>query len=279
MSDREQRGATRKLVRGPRVTQPKPPDVLGVDGSSPAETEPILLLTNDDGWDAPGIAALHRAARELGDCRVIAPTGPVSGCGHRVTTHGPITVSRPAADRIAVSGTPADCVRLALHHLAPEARWVLSGINAGGNLGSDVHHSGTVAAVREGVLHGVPGIALSQYLIRGRAVDWERAAGWARDVIGRLMARPWVPGTYWNVNFPHVAPGDHDPEVVFCALDPSPLPLVFDVQADLAVYAGNYQARARRPGSDVDVCFGGRIAVTLLHASVEGLEEQGAGMP
>ena len=76
-----------------------------------------------------------RQPRDLGACRVIAPTGPYSGCGHRVTTHGPITVSRPAAGRIAVSGTPADCVRLALHHLAPDAKWVLSGINTGGNLG------------------------------------------------------------------------------------------------------------------------------------------------
>jgi 5'-nucleotidase len=226
-----------------------------------------LLLTNDDGWDAPGLAALQRAARELGDCRVIAPTGPHSGCGHRVTTHGPITVSRPAADRIAVAGTPADCVRLALHHLAPRVKWVIAGINAGGNLGADIHHSGTVAAVREGVLHGVPGIALSHYLARGRPVDWERASKWAQAVLSRLMARPWVNGTFWNVNFPHLTPEEPDPEVVFCPLDPSPLPLVFQVSADEAVYAGDYQARARRRGSDVDVCFGGRIALTLVRAS------------
>jgi 5'-nucleotidase len=255
------------LTRSTTVMEPEPTEMVAVAGSSSVATEPALLLTNDDGWDAPGLAALFRAAQNLGDCRVIAPNGPLSGCGHRVTTHGPITVTRPAADRIAVSGTPADCVRLALHHLAPQVRWVFSGINAGGNLGADVHHSGTVAAVREGVLHGVPGIALSQYLARGRPVDWERAAGWAHDVIRRLMARPWVTGTFWNVNFPQLAANDRDPEVVFCPLDPSPLPLKFHVEADQAVYAGDYQARARRPGSDVDVCFGGRIAVTLVPAS------------
>jgi 5'-nucleotidase len=228
---------------------------------------PTLLLTNDDGWDAPGLEALREAAAVLGRCRVIAPSSPLSGCGHRVTTHGPITVTQPAADKLAVAGTPADCVRLALHHLAPELDWVLAGINAGGNLGTDIHHSGTVAAVREGVLHGVPGIALSHYRAGGRPVDWCRAARWAREVVCRLMAQPWEAGTFWNVNFPHLSPEDREPEVVFCPLDPSPLPLYYHVAADQSVYAGDYQTRVRRPGCDVDVCFGGHIAVSLIRLS------------
>jgi 5'-nucleotidase len=223
-----------------------------------------LLLTNDDGWDAPGLEALRQAAADLGQCRVIAPSGPLSGCGHRVTTHGPISITRPAPDILAVGGTPADCVRLALHHLAPELSWVLAGINSGGNLGTDVHHSGTVAAVREGALHGVPGIALSQYIARGAAVDWTRSARWARDVVRRLMAQPREAGTFWNVNFPHLKPEDREPEVVFCPLDPSHLPLDYRVEAGQAAYAGDYQTRVRRPGCDVDVCFGGRIAVTRI---------------
>jgi 5'-nucleotidase len=229
-----------------------------------SHVERALLLTNDDGWDAPGLEALREGMLELGRCRVIAPLSPLSGCGHRVTTHGPIAATRLGPDRLAVAGTPADCVRLALHHLAPDIDWVLSGINAGGNLGADVHHSGTVAAVREGVLHGLPGIALSHYLARGRAVDWSRAARWARAVVSRLVAEPWERGTFWNVNFPHLAPEDREPEVVFCPLDPSPLPLYYHVEGDQAVYAGDYQSRLRRPGSDVDVCFGGQIAVTLI---------------
>ena len=126
------------------------------------ETIPTFLLTNDDGWDAPGLEALHAAAASLGPCRIVAPRGPYSGCGHRVTTHEPIAVCRGPEGQHIVDGTPADCVRLALHHLAPDARWLLSGINPGGNLGTDVYHSGTVAAVREGVLHGMPGIAISR---------------------------------------------------------------------------------------------------------------------
>src|SRR5262245_53768028 len=125
-----------------------------------------LLLTNDDGIDAPGLRALLAAAQPLGEPVVVAPARAHSGCSHRVTTDGPFRVAaRP--DGFAVEGTPADCVRVALHDVAPDIAWVLSGINAGGNLGADVYHSGTVAAVREAVLHGLPGVALSQYRKRG----------------------------------------------------------------------------------------------------------------
>jgi 5'-nucleotidase len=229
-----------------------------------SDSRPTLLLTNDDGWDAPGLEALRQGAEGLGRCRIAAPSKPSSGCGHQVTTHAPIKVTRLDDDRMTIAGTPADCVRLALHHLAPEASWVLSGINAGGNLGIDIHHSGTVAAVREGVIHGLPGIALSQYTVRSRAIDWPRAARWTSEVLRQLMALPWEAGTFWNVNFPHLAPEEPDPEVVFCPLDSSPLPLNYRVEADQAVYAGDYQRRARKPGTDIDVCFGGRIAVTVI---------------
>src|SRR5262245_38460098 len=108
-----------------------------------------LLLTNDDGIDAPGIQALVQAAQALGEPVVVAPMQAHSGCSHRVTTEEPIRVQQRSPSSYAVEGTPADCVRLALHSIAPETTWVLSGINAGGNLGADVHISGTVAAVRE----------------------------------------------------------------------------------------------------------------------------------
>ncbi len=140
-----------------------------------------FLLTNDDGWDSPGLLALRQAAGGLGRCRVVAPSGPHSGCGHRVTTHAPIEVKAMGEDILAVAGTPADCVRLALHQLAPKPRWIFSGINAGGNLGADVHHSGTVAAVREGAMHGVPGIALSHYIARGAQLTGPARAGLARS--------------------------------------------------------------------------------------------------
>lgn len=224
----------------------------------------MLVLTNDDGYDAPGLAALREAVAGLGPARVVAPLAAESGCGHRVTTHEPLHVAEHPGGAFSVSGTPADCVRLALHHLAPGASWVLSGINAGGNLGVDVFHSGTVAAVREAVIHGVPGVAISHYIARGRAIDWARAARWAAPVLADLTARPWTPGTFWNVNLPHPPADAPDPEVAFCPLDPSPLELRFEVEGGRASYRGDYQLRPRREGADVAACFGGRIAVSLV---------------
>lgn len=223
-----------------------------------------LVLTNDDGIDAPGLAALREAAEGLGRRIVVAPMGPWSGRGHAVTTGGPIRSVLVGEGRYAIDGTPADCVRLALHHLAPGPAWVLAGINAGGNLGADVHHSGTVAAAREAVLHGVPAVAISHYIARGRAIDWPAASRRAAAVLRVLLSRPWVPGTLWNVNLPHPEPGAPEPEIVFCRLDPSPLPLSFRVEGDLARYDGDYQSRDRVPGADVATCFGGRISASCI---------------
>jgi 5'-nucleotidase len=222
-----------------------------------------LLLTNDDGIDAPGLAALVAAARELGEPVVVAPTRAHSGCSHRVTTDGPIRVERRPLG-FAVEGTPADCVRVALHDIVPDAAWVLSGINAGGNLGADVYHSGTVAAAREAVLHGVPGIALSQYRKRGQELDWGRAAAWVGPLLRELTGRPWQPGLLWNVNLPHLAAAAADPDMVLCPLDPAPLPLTYRREGDQWHYAGDYHNRRREPGADVDVCFRGQIAIARL---------------
>jgi 5'-nucleotidase len=223
-----------------------------------------LLLTNDDGIDAPGLQALFEAARQLGDPVVVAPATALSGCSHRVTTDGPLRFTPRSHGRFVVEGTPADCVRLARHHLAPDSAWVLSGINAGGNLGADVYHSGTVAAVREAALHGWPGVALSQYRKRGLEIDWARAAAWVLPLLRQLLAKPGALGTFWNVNLPHLEPGTADPDIVFCPLDPGPLPLSFREQEGMFHYDGNYHQRRRTPGRDVDVCFSGKIAVSKL---------------
>ncbi|MCU0537977.1 MAG: 5'/3'-nucleotidase SurE, partial [Hydrococcus sp. Prado102] len=106
-----------------------------------------LIITNDDGIDAPGIRALYKALNNQGI--IVAPKDHLSGCGHQVTTTRPIHLQKRSPNEYAVDGTPADCTRLAITHIAPETKWVLSGINAGGNLGIDTYISGTVAAVRE----------------------------------------------------------------------------------------------------------------------------------
>jgi 5'-nucleotidase len=155
-------------------------------------------------------------------------------------------------------------VRLALHGIAPDAAWVLAGINAGGNLGADVWHSGTVAAAREAALHGLPGIAVSHFREKGKAFNWEEAERWVVPILRDLMARPKRPGLFWNINLPHLEPGAAMPQVVFCPLDPTPLPLSFRREGELFHYDGDYHERRRRPGSDVDVCFRGKIAVTEM---------------
>jgi 5'-nucleotidase len=224
-----------------------------------------LLLTNDDGIDADGFRALIAAAAPLGELIVVAPRRALSGCSHQVTTDEPLHVERRSSSEFVIDGTPADCIRVALHDLATDIDWVLSGINHGGNLGADVYISGTVAAVREAALHGKPGVALSQYRKRNQAVNWQRSAAWSTPVLRELLVRPRQPGLFWNVNLPHLDDSfDVVPAAVDCPLEPGPLPLAYRRDGPLLHYAGNYHQRERGMGTDVDVCFGGRIAVTRL---------------
>ena len=223
-----------------------------------------LLLTNDDGIDAPGFAALCSAAALVGDVLVAAPVHEWSGCGHQVTTHATIRIEPRGAGIWAIHGTPADCVRVALDHLGLAPDWVIAGINSGGNLGTDVYHSGTVAAAREAALHGRPGIAVSHYRRRGMPVDWTRAATWTTTVIREVIDAGCSAGHYINVNLPHADVGEMMPDRLRVAVDPSPLPLRFVNDTDGVRYAGDYHQRARVPGADVDTCFGGKISVSDL---------------
>lgn len=224
-----------------------------------------LLLTNDDGIDAEGIEALRMAALEIGDPTVVAPAGVQSGVSHAVTWGQGVRIEERGEKRYAVHGTPADCTRLGLLKIAPDAKWILSGINHGSNLGADTHYSGTVAAVREGVLHGWPGIAISHYHKVGMEFDWPRASRWLTPILRDLVARKVEPGLFYSVNLPHLESYAPDPEIVWCPLDPNPLPLNYRHEEESGLYfAGDYHVRPKTPGADVDVCFGGRIAITAI---------------
>ncbi len=228
----------------------------------------MLILTNDDGIDAPGIKALAGAVIRLpGDelsSVVVAPQSQHSGCGHQVTTNRGIQVSQKSVNSYAVAGTPADCSRLAINQFVEQPSWVLSGINAGGNLGTDVYISGTVAAVREAALHGIKGVAISHRIKRPLFIDWDWAITWTEKVLADLMERSLEPGSFWNVNLPHLEPGAKDPELVFCQPSIDPLPVNFRIEEDTYYYHGDYGKRDRSPGTDVDVCFSGNIAITKL---------------
>lgn len=224
-----------------------------------------FLLTNDDGIDAPGLAALEAALPSGSEAIVIAPSEELSGCGHRVTTHQSFKVSRRGSRRLAVEGSPADCVRIALHDFRDRFDWVLAGINHGANLGADIYYSGTVAAVREAALFGIPGIAFSHY--RDRVLgeqDWARATAWVRHLLPEFLFPPVERGHHWNVNLPCLPAGQDEPSIVWCPVDTSPLQVAFDVDGDAYTYAGSYPHRKRESGRDVESCFGGKITISRL---------------
>lgn len=223
----------------------------------------VLILTNDDGIDAPGIQALQKAVENRGI--LVALQEHLSGCSHQVTTSKSFLVKKRSPREYAVTGTPADCTRIAAFQLHPgEIDWVLSGINAGGNLGVDVYISGTVAAAREAAIHNIPAIAISHWIKRPLTIDWHVATEWTAMVLEKLFALPLPPKAFWNVNLPHLEPNSPIPEIVFCQLSCDPLPLNYQIEGDRYSYRGRYPDRPRARGTDVDLCFNGNIVVTQL---------------
>ena len=168
----------------------------------------LILLTNDDGIFAPGLAAMSRALAELGEVRVVAPSTEQSGVGHAITFLTPLTAKEIFdGDRSrgwAVDGSPADAVKLGIAEFCPRRPdLVVSGINSGLNAGINVLYSGTVAAAIEGAFFGITSVALS--LEWSEHAEYDRAARIALDVIRGLLRRSPPPGSLFNVNIPTAA--------------------------------------------------------------------------
>lgn len=165
-----------------------------------------ILVSNDDGIHAYGLPPLAEALSALGEVWIVAPEREQSAQSHALTMHKPLRVRRRGEREFAVSGTPADCVYLAAHHLLPEPpALVVSGINRGGNLGNDVLYSGTVAAAMEACLIGIPSIAISMHVEDGvRAADhhWATAAALAARLGRDVLQHGLPPRTLLNVNVP-----------------------------------------------------------------------------
>jgi 5'-nucleotidase len=227
-----------------------------------------LLLTNDDGIHAEGLARLQRVMERFGSIQTVAPQRPFSGCGHQITTDRPLHVDQTQAGRVAVDGSPADCVRLGLLYFLPDARWVVAGINAGGNLGVDIHMSGTVAAAREAALMGRPAIAISQYLARESRFDWDRAAELAGIAFEQLRETPLEEGLFWNVNLPDWKGERREPELIICDPDAHPLAIDYQRDGDHFRYRGIYQNRRFAAGTDVDYCFQGYLTASKVSSNV-----------
>jgi 5'-nucleotidase len=169
-----------------------------------------ILVTNDDGITAPGLAALEAIAAQLSDdVWVVAPAEEQSGAGHSLTLSRPVRLREISPRRYAVQGTPTDCVMLALGAVLKDHKpdLILSGVNRGGNLAEDVTYSGTVSAAMEGCLAGIHSIALSQVMTDYTAgmEDFTTATTHAPDIIRRVQGIAWPDGVLININFPPVA--------------------------------------------------------------------------
>ncbi|MDZ4306409.1 5'/3'-nucleotidase SurE [Allopontixanthobacter sp.] len=169
-----------------------------------------ILLTNDDGIHAPGLAVLEEIARQFSDdIWVCAPSEEQSGAGHSLTLNHPVRLHKHGERRFSVTGTPTDSVTLGLRRVvdaAPDV--ILSGVNRGANLGDDITYSGTVSAAIEGALAGIRSIAFSQVYSREWAGEaaFDTARQWGAKVLAPLLETPLPSRTLINVNFPAVPP-------------------------------------------------------------------------
>lgn len=206
-----------------------------------------ILLTNDDGIDAPGIAALFEAIKGIGEVRVVAPADHQSATSHGITFHHPLMVRevepRPGMRGTAVEGRPADCVKLGARALWQE--WygkgarpdlVISGMNAGANVGINVIYSGTVGAAVEGAFLGIPSIAVSLHLGDRTRTNFARAAQIARVAIDRILEHPLDAHRVMNVNVPRTESPD------------APMPPIRVVKMNVAAGIDGYERRTTPDG-------------------------------
>lgn len=178
-----------------------------------------ILISNDDGIHAPGLTALAEAASEFGEVTVVAPHRERSTAGHSLTLHKPLRIFDLGSNRFSTSGTPADCIYLGVRHILKEKPdLILSGINAGANLGTDVHYSGTVAAAREAALMNIRSYAFS--LVGDRLAqhplelsDYRNTRSAVIEVIKRTLDITFPKHTLLNINIPQA---QGSPEIRVC---------------------------------------------------------------
>jgi len=231
-----------------------------------------ILIANDDGYLAPGLAALVQACEGLGDIDVVAPEQNASGTSNSLTLHRPLSAFVAANGFRYINGTPSDCVHVALTGLlAKRPDLVLSGINNGANMGDDTLYSGTVAAAMEAYLFGIPAIAFSQVSKGWAHVD--AAAQLARSIIEQVLQKPPAAGSWLlNVNIPNRPdaarlPRDvtrlgrrHASEPVICQTNPRGEPIYWIGSAGDAREAGL--------GTDFYAAAQGRVSITPLQVDL-----------
>lgn len=239
-----------------------------------------IMLTNDDGIDAPGLTSLFGQIADMGELHVVAPATAQSATSHGVTFHRPIRVQnrnsdngheRPPASQLAVEGRPADCVKLAMSDLVPQPiDLVISGMNAGANVGINVIYSGTVAAAMEAAFLGIPAIAVSLHIGNRDTIDWQRAARYARQAIDWALDGPMKTHSVLNINVPILDDGQTPRGIRVVPINKSPLVDRYANEdhgdGSRSFRVDNSMAfREHLPGTDVEAIFAKYITVTPLH--------------
>ncbi|MSP43508.1 MAG: 5'/3'-nucleotidase SurE [Alphaproteobacteria bacterium] len=234
-----------------------------------------VLLSNDDGINAPGMKCLVRIAKQLtDDIWIVAPETEQSGASHSLTLHDPLRLRQVTKRKYAVSGTPTDCVVLAIAEIMKDTLpdLILSGVNRGANLADDVTYSGTIAAAMEGTVLGVPSISLSQAwgFSDSPVVKWGTAERHAPPIIRQLIKTGWPDDVLININFPdQVATKRLKIEITGQGRrDQSSLEMERRVDRRGIPYywTGFQRIRSNPPaGTDLHAIYAGNISVTPLH--------------
>ena len=231
-----------------------------------------ILLTNDDGINAPGLEALRDVARELSeDIWTVAPEIDQSGASHSLTLREPIRMRKLDERTFAVRGTPADCVIMGIRYLLRDdlPTLVLSGVNRGSNIADDVAYSGTIAGAHEGTLLGVRSIAMSLACDPRNKIRWDTVRAHGPEIVRRLLAADWPQGVLMNVNFPDCAPE----EVVGIAVteqgrrdhDLVRIDQRLDTWGNPYYWLGYERKRSNpRGGTDLWAIYTGRVSITPL---------------
>ena len=173
-----------------------------------------VMLTNDDGIDAPGMQVLEEIAAQIArEVWIVAPEHDQSGQSHAISLHHALRISVRGERRFGITGTPGDCAAMGLCHIMKDAppQLVLSGVNRGLNLGVETVFSGTVGGAMTAMMLGVPALALSQAFSNRNAVPWDTARSLGVETISRLLAIGWSAGAVLNINFPPIPAADAGP--------------------------------------------------------------------
>jgi len=231
-----------------------------------------VILTNDDGIDAPGMAVLEEiAARIAKEVWVVAPEHDQSGQSHAISLHHAIRISERGIRRFGVTGTPGDCAAMGICHLMKEAppQLMLSGINRGVNLGIESVFSGTVGGAMTAMMLGVPAIALSQAFTDRRNVPWDTARTLGPATIERLVEIGWANTACLNVNFPPIPASEVGPIALAKQGEGIVGGMHVDTRVDprgMTYHWLNFHSsdRQQSPGTDYSAMRAGRIVVTPL---------------